>query len=71
VSRSRIGSGVFGAVLALAGLATASFGCQGEDAQGGRTSGSSGITVQVGNGVVDDSPSSETTTGGTTALAAN
>jgi D-alanyl-D-alanine carboxypeptidase len=53
--------------LVFAGLAAASFGCQGEEAQGGRTSGSSGITIQVGNGVVDGSP--ETTIGETTVLA--
>jgi hypothetical protein len=40
--------------LAFAGL-VASFGCQREDAQGGSTSGSSGVAVQVGNGVVDTS----------------
>jgi D-alanyl-D-alanine carboxypeptidase len=53
--------------LVFAGLAAAAFGCQGEDAQGGRTSGSTGVTVQVGDGVVDGSP--EAATGEPTALA--
>jgi CubicO group peptidase (beta-lactamase class C family) len=54
--------------LALAGL-IASSGCQSEEAQeGGRTSGSPGITIQVGNGVLDGSPSSEITTGQQSAL---
>src|SRR3712207_2229745 len=57
------------AALALAGL-VATFGCQGEDAQGGSTSGSSGITVQVGDGVVDAAPSQRTATGEPTALTA-
>jgi hypothetical protein len=52
--------------LVFAGLAAAAFGCQGEDAQGGRTSGSTGVTVQVGDGVVDGSP--EAATGEPTAL---
>ncbi len=55
--------------LALAGL-VASFGCQGEDAQGGSTSGSSGVTVQVGKGVVDASASQGATSGKPTALTA-
>jgi len=53
--------------LALAGLVS-SFGCQGEDAQGGSTSGSSGITIQVGNGVVDASAPQGATSGEPTAL---
>jgi hypothetical protein len=55
------------AALTVAGL-VASFGCQGEDAQGGSTSGSSGITVQVGNGVVDASAPQGATSGEPTAL---
>ena len=55
--------------LALVGL-VATFGCQGEGAQGGRTSGSSGVTIQVGDGVVDIAPSQGTATGETTALTA-
>jgi D-alanyl-D-alanine carboxypeptidase len=51
--------------LVFAGLAAASFGCQGEEAQGGRTS---GITIQIGNGVIDGSPS-ESAIGETTGLA--
>jgi hypothetical protein len=57
------------AALALAGLA-ASFGCQGEDAQGGSTSGFSGATIKVGDGIVDAAPSQMTTTGEPTALTA-
>ncbi len=39
-------------ILALAFISLATgFGCQGEDAQGGSTSGPSGVTVQVGTGV--------------------
>jgi D-alanyl-D-alanine carboxypeptidase len=57
------------AALTVAGL-VASFGCQGEDAQGGSTSGSSGVTIQVGNGVVDTVPSQRTTIGEPTALTA-
>ena len=55
--------------LALAGL-VAFFGCQGEGAQGRRPSGSSGVTIQVGNGVVDTAPSQRTATGEPTALTA-
>ena len=58
------------AALALTGL-VASFGCQGEDAQGGSKSGSSGsseVTVQVGNGTFDGSAPQGATTGETTAL---
>ena len=57
------------AALALTGSA-ACFGCQGEEAQGGSTSGSSGITVQVDNGVLDSAPSQRTVTGEPTALTA-
>jgi hypothetical protein len=56
--------------LALVGL-IASFGCQGEKAREGRTSGSPSITIQASNGVLDGSPSSETTTGKPTALSGN
>jgi hypothetical protein len=50
--------------LALAGL-VAFFGCQGEGAQGGRASGSSGVTIRVGNGVVDTAHPQRTATGKT------
>ena len=51
------------AALSLAGL-VASFGCQPEEAQdGGSASGSSGITIQVGNGVVDATSSQSKATG--------
>jgi hypothetical protein len=69
VSSSGLRSIAFGATLVVAGV-IASVDCQGEDAQGSRTSRSSGITVQVGNGVLDGSPSSEATSGQTTAPAA-
>jgi D-alanyl-D-alanine carboxypeptidase len=57
------------AALTIVGL-VASFGCQGEDAQGGSTSGPSGVTVQVGNGVVDGSAPPEAASGEPTALTA-
>ena len=59
------------AALSFAGL-VASFGCQGENAQeGGSTSGSSGITIQVGDEVVDATSSqSSKATGQPTALKA-
>jgi D-alanyl-D-alanine carboxypeptidase len=56
--------------LAFVGLA-ASFGCQGEGAQGGRTSGSSGVTIQVGNGVVDAALPKSTATGEPTTFTAD
>jgi hypothetical protein len=47
------------------------FGCQAEDAQdGGSASGSSGVTIQVGNGVVDATPSQSRASGEPTALSA-
>ena len=58
------------AALSFAGL-VASFGCQGENEQEGRsTSGSSGITIQVGNGVVDATSSQRKATGEPRALSA-
>ena len=60
------------AALALMGLVT-TFGCQGEDAQGGSTSGSSGssgVTIRLGDGVVDGTTSSQAKTGEPTTLAA-
>jgi D-alanyl-D-alanine carboxypeptidase len=56
--------------LAFVGLA-ASFGCQGEGAQGGRTSGSSGVTIQVGSGVVDAALPKSTATGEPTTFTAD
>ena len=58
------------AALTIAGL-VASFGCQGEGAQGERTSNSSGVTIQVGNGVVDAAPPKSTATGEPTTLTAD
>lgn len=60
------------AALLIAGL-VGSFGCQGENAQeGGSTSGSSGITIRVGDGVVDATSSqSSKATGEPTALKAD
>jgi D-alanyl-D-alanine carboxypeptidase len=58
------------AAMTFAGLVV-SFGCQGEEAQdGGSASGSSGITIQVGNGVVDAASSQSKATGQPTALSA-
>jgi len=59
------------AVLTFVGL-VASLGCQGEEAQdGGSSSGSSGVAIQVGNGVVDATASQSTkATGEPTALSA-
>jgi D-alanyl-D-alanine carboxypeptidase len=58
------------ATLSFAGL-VAFFGCQGEDAQeGGSTSSSSGVTIQVGNGVVDATSSQSKATGEPRALSA-
>src|SRR5687768_2406010 len=48
-----------------------SFGCQGEGAQEKRTSDSSEVTIQVGNGVVDAAPSKSTAPGEPTTLTAN
>lgn len=59
-------------VLTLVGVAVFS-GCQGGDEQGGQgesTSGSSGVTVQVGSGVLDSSASQGTTTSETTSPSA-
>jgi D-alanyl-D-alanine carboxypeptidase len=58
------------AALTIVGL-VASFGCQGEGAQEKRTSDSSEVTIQVGNGVVDAAPSKSTATGEPTTLTAN
>jgi D-alanyl-D-alanine carboxypeptidase len=58
------------ATLSFAGL-VAFFGCQAEEAQdGGSASGSSGITIQVGNGVVDATSSQRKATGEPRALSA-
>jgi D-alanyl-D-alanine carboxypeptidase len=59
------------AALSFAGL-VASFGCQGDDAQeeGGSASGSSGVTIRVGDGVVDATSSQGKATGEPTALSA-
>jgi D-alanyl-D-alanine carboxypeptidase len=59
------------AVMTIAGL-VASFACQGENnAHGGSTSGPSGVTIQVGNGVVDGSASQEAASGEPTTLTAD
>ena len=58
------------ATLTIAGL-VASFGCQDENAQGGSTSGPSGVTIQVGNGVVDDFAPQEAASGESTTLTAD
>jgi hypothetical protein len=50
------------AALTFAVLAV-SFGCQGEEAQGGSTSGSSGVTIQVGDGILDSSAPQGSTSG--------
>jgi D-alanyl-D-alanine carboxypeptidase len=60
------------AALALVGLVT-TFSCQGEEAQGGSSSGSSGssgVTIWLGDGVVDGTTSSQAKTGEPTTLAA-
>jgi D-alanyl-D-alanine carboxypeptidase len=59
------------AVLTFVG-SVASFGCQGEGAQdGGSASGSSGVTIHVGNGVVDATSSQSKAPGEPTALTAD
>jgi D-alanyl-D-alanine carboxypeptidase len=55
---------------AVVGVA-ASFGCQGEGAQGESTSDSSGVTIQVGDGVVDAASPESTATGKPTTLTAD
>jgi D-alanyl-D-alanine carboxypeptidase len=57
------------AALTISGLVT-SFGCQDENAQGGSTPGTSGVTIQVGDGVVDGSAPQEAASGEPTALSA-
>ncbi len=58
------------AALTIAGL-VASFGCQDENAQGGSTSDPSGVTIQVGDGVVDGSAPQEAASGEPTTLTAD